>query len=369
MIIEVHLIQSIPTSRLNRDRAGQPKTVMYGGSKRLRISSQAQKRALRTFCSEHGLIEPGDQAFLSRLLPERLTAGLVAAGIDRARATDVVSRAVGAMGMKLNDAGQNEYMLFHGSAAFEALQAAMLEHLSSLEQTTLEGDTKKKIAKNFPKEVGHALKQALVGERNLEVSLYGRKLTDLPEGDVDGQVQIMHAFSVHAYRDETDFFTAMDDYAAPATAVAGHLHEHGIGAPTMYRMGAVNLARLESLVGPERARIGARAFLEAFAYSLPSGAQNSFSAHALPSFVLFQRVDVGEALNLAPVFERPLVTKPSRSMSSTAVEAMDHYIALLERSYERYRGRQRICVNLTDHAFESGDGVESLSTAIDGVVR
>ena len=71
---------------------------------------------------------------------------------------------------------------------------------------------------------------------------------------------------------------------------------------------------------------------------------------------------------LAPAFERPLITKPSRSMSTTAVEAMDQYIALLERSYERYRGRQRTCVNLTDYAFQSGETVDSLGAALDRVL-
>src|SRR5881394_1707457 len=49
--IEMHALRSFPPSNLNRDDLGTPKTAVFGGARRLRISSQCLKRTWRM--SEH----------------------------------------------------------------------------------------------------------------------------------------------------------------------------------------------------------------------------------------------------------------------------------------------------------------------------
>ena len=46
-IVDIHVIQTVPPSNLNRDDTGAPKTAIYGGQRRARVSSQAWKRATR----------------------------------------------------------------------------------------------------------------------------------------------------------------------------------------------------------------------------------------------------------------------------------------------------------------------------------
>jgi CRISPR system Cascade subunit CasC len=46
-LIELHILQSFPVSCLNRDDVGAPKSAVFGGVNRARISSQCQKRAIR----------------------------------------------------------------------------------------------------------------------------------------------------------------------------------------------------------------------------------------------------------------------------------------------------------------------------------
>ena len=48
MLIEVHIIQNHAPSNLNRDDSGSPKTAIFGGYRRARISSQCLKRCYRT---------------------------------------------------------------------------------------------------------------------------------------------------------------------------------------------------------------------------------------------------------------------------------------------------------------------------------
>ena len=46
--IQIHALTVYAPSNLNRDDTGRPKTARFGGAERLRISSQALKRAIRT---------------------------------------------------------------------------------------------------------------------------------------------------------------------------------------------------------------------------------------------------------------------------------------------------------------------------------
>ena len=46
--LQLHLLTFFPPANLNRDDTGRPKTAVVGGATRLRLSSQALKRAWRT---------------------------------------------------------------------------------------------------------------------------------------------------------------------------------------------------------------------------------------------------------------------------------------------------------------------------------
>lgn len=45
--VDFHVLQTVPPSCVNRDDTGSPKTAVYGGSVRARVSSQAWKHAMR----------------------------------------------------------------------------------------------------------------------------------------------------------------------------------------------------------------------------------------------------------------------------------------------------------------------------------
>lgn len=49
MQLEIHILQSFPPANLNRDENGMPKSTVFGGRPRARISSQCQKRVAREF--------------------------------------------------------------------------------------------------------------------------------------------------------------------------------------------------------------------------------------------------------------------------------------------------------------------------------
>ena len=52
LYVDVHVLQTVPPSCVNRDDTGSPKTAVYGGVTRARVSSQAWKRAMRLMFRE-----------------------------------------------------------------------------------------------------------------------------------------------------------------------------------------------------------------------------------------------------------------------------------------------------------------------------
>ena len=57
LFLDIHLIQTLPPSNVNRDDTGSPKTAQYGGVTRARVSSQAWKRAVRKYFKDEYNLE------------------------------------------------------------------------------------------------------------------------------------------------------------------------------------------------------------------------------------------------------------------------------------------------------------------------
>ncbi len=82
--LDLHVLQTVPPSNVNRDDTGSPKTAMYGGVRRARVSSQAWKRAMRqAFPSLLDADDLGDRTKrVVQLVADEITV----------QATDLVSR-------------------------------------------------------------------------------------------------------------------------------------------------------------------------------------------------------------------------------------------------------------------------------------
>ncbi len=52
LYVDFHILQTVPPSCINRDDTGSPKTAVYGGVLRARVSSQAWKHAMRAAFAE-----------------------------------------------------------------------------------------------------------------------------------------------------------------------------------------------------------------------------------------------------------------------------------------------------------------------------
>ena len=82
-MIELHILQSFPVTCLNRDDVGAPKSALFGGVQRARVSSQCWKRAIRELASTD---ESACQHFASqrtRYVVKALEAAFAAKGKNR----------------------------------------------------------------------------------------------------------------------------------------------------------------------------------------------------------------------------------------------------------------------------------------------
>src|SRR4051812_9315348 len=121
MQIELHAIQNFAPSNLNRDDTGAPKDCLFGGSRRARVSSQCLKRAMREAFRDGGLLPEGAIGTRTKRIAEQLIVRLTDRGISEEEAKPLVERALGGIGLKLENDEKTQYLLFVGADELDAI--------------------------------------------------------------------------------------------------------------------------------------------------------------------------------------------------------------------------------------------------------
>uniref|UniRef100_A0A7V4ANL8 Type I-E CRISPR-associated protein Cas7/Cse4/CasC n=1 Tax=Thermus tengchongensis TaxID=1214928 RepID=A0A7V4ANL8_9DEIN len=348
--VELHVVQNLPPSALNRDDTGRPKAVVWGGVERVRISSQAQKRATRLLFRELALVPEEERAVRTRRVEALLEGAL--GGLKEEERKPLLKALFQALGLKLKEekgALLSEYLLFLGEKEARALAEAALRHKEALlafAKAREEAEDKKKRkagSGELPKEALEDLKRAF--GVSLEVALFGRMIADLEDQGMDGALSVAHAVGTTADPVDEDYFTALDDLVRGQGA-AGMIEARGFAAGTVYRYAVLDLGELSDLVGKERALLGAKALLKAFPLALPGGARRAFAHYGEPEFVL---VRVGEGLprNLAKAFARPVEANGEDPALASARRLLA-YMDRLDRVYGKPRSEGLGAVSLFD---------------------
>ena len=330
--IEIHIIQNIAPSNLNRDDTGAPKDAIFGGFRRARLSSQAQKRPVRRFFRESRLIAPQHLGLRTKKVMARLSEMLLTRG--REAPDNAIRQALAAIHMKLDDKGEAQYLLFLAEDELARFADLIDRHWDAL-NIEADGKKSKKDAKStLPKEVIAEASRILDGGRAADIALFGRMLADLPGANQDAACQVAHSISTHAVERQFDYFTAVDDLATPEESGAAMIDNVEFNSATHYRYAALDpLKLLANLQGDEELALASvRAFIEAFARTLPSGKQNSFAAQNPPAFigvVLRQTMPI----NHANAFEQPVFPQRDRALSALSVERLAHQEKTLAQAY------------------------------------
>lgn len=143
-----------------------------------------------------------------------------------------------------------------------------------------------------------------------------------------------HAISTHRIEREFDYFTAVDDMGDADETGAGMIGQVEFNSATFYRFAALDVRKLLSNLGGDRelALAAVEAFSRAMVLAIPTGKQNTFAAHNLPSFVGVCARSTGP-MNLANAFERPVMTRQDRSLTAQSVDALAAHDARLSGLY------------------------------------
>ena len=122
-LIEIHALQNFAPSNLNRDDTGAPKDAMFGGTRRARVSSQCDKRAIRQFFDEkvrEGMFNADELAVRTKRLYGELRKILAEMGRPEADVGNKIELAIAATGLGLKGE-KTEYLLFLGKPEIAGL--------------------------------------------------------------------------------------------------------------------------------------------------------------------------------------------------------------------------------------------------------
>lgn len=320
LYIDVHILQSVPPSCINRDDTGSPKTARYGGVRRARVSSQAWKKATRdefqNLLNEDELGKRTKQVvayiaqFMKADLPDTDTEVLL----------DAAEQALKATGIKVPKR-ETGYLVFISPAQAKALAALAVESIR----------TGQHVEKKSAKSILNVRERPTLNA--IDIALFGRMVADDPQLNVDAAVQVAHAIGVGVSEPEFDYFTAMDDFSPEDNAGAGMIGTVEYLSATLYRYATIDVLHLcENLGSIKATQRALEAFLRAFVTSMPTGKQNTFANRTLPAAVIMQLRDT-QPVSLVGAFEKPVYATESKSITEVACERLAAQEASIDQAF------------------------------------
>ncbi|MFC6081325.1 type I-E CRISPR-associated protein Cas7/Cse4/CasC [Sphaerisporangium aureirubrum] len=347
-ILEVHALQTVPPSCLNRDDTGSPKTAIYGGVPRARVSSQAWKRATRR--DFHNLLDPSDLGVRTRRVAELLAARItdLDGSIEQTEAWALAAETIyTATGSKIEPPKRNASKEKQGpppapeSKYLMFLSAHQLDGLAELAVKAHGG------GKDYFKDKGikDLAKQLANSRHSVDIALFGRMVADGADINVDAAAQVAHAISVHRAENESDYYTAVDDYKTRESddLGAGMIGTVEFNSATLYRYAAVDIDLLRKNLGKglredepltEPVRRAAEVFVECFLTSLPTGKVNTFGNHTMPEAVVV-KLRTSRPISLVGAFEEPCLADPDLGgHMREACERLAEYVPAIEEAYD-----------------------------------
>ncbi|MGW5063462.1 type I-E CRISPR-associated protein Cas7/Cse4/CasC [Streptomyces sp. NPDC004096] len=345
IFLDVHALQTVPPSNLNRDDTGAPKTAVYGGVPRARVSSQAWKRATRTYFADEHLLQPSELGVRTKkvveVLADRITS--LEPSLSSETALQIADETVKATGLKTEvpkrkaDAAKDtdtpaapeaKYLVFLSARQLDGLARLAVDGAADI--TAFLKDKKNK----------ERIKEIADTQHSVDIALFGRMVADAADFNVDAAVQVAHAISVHRVDNESDYYTAVDDKNTEEETGAGMIGTVDFNSATLYRYAALGVHQLAANLGQglredeprtEPVRRAVEAFVHSFVASLPTGKINTFGHHTLPDAVIV-KLRTTRPISFVAAFEDPIRGDQGGHVRE-ASDRLAAYIPDIERAY------------------------------------
>jgi CRISPR system Cascade subunit CasC len=315
--LELHIIQSVPVACLNRDDLNSPKTAVFGGVQRARVSSQSWKRAIREMAKEFAPEQfKGER---TRLVYEPLVQAMKSLDMSESEADEGAQKIVDALvniDTKSKDKIKSKTLYFMSPLELETLAKVYAET----------NDAKKALKSVDAK----ALKDAA------DISIFGRMVANDHSLTVEAASMFSHALSTHKVDNEIDFFSAVDDLQPKEESGAGMTSTLEFNSATYYRFAALNLDMLAdadhlgSLSSNERQGV-VKAFIEATIAAIPGARKNTMNGNTRPVYVLGVVREQGHPIQLINAFESPI--RSNQGYASKSIELLKAEYAKLKDTW------------------------------------
>lgn len=305
VFVDIHVLQTLPPSNPNRDDTGAPKSATFGGVSRMRISSQAIKRAARQ--NFEGKIADGNYGVRTKKIVE-----LVARTIGEKRpdlepqSAELAEMGLKAIGFKLTEPrGKKTNQELKESGFLVFLSAKQIEHVAdALIAVAAEDDPAAAFKELKPRSLVDT-------DHSIDIALFGRMVAEPNALNVDAACQVAHAIGVGAVEREYDYYTAVDDEkkrSDEADEGAGMIGTIEFASATVYRYATINVDMLRENLGDGTVVDRAiELFVDSFVRSMPTGKITTFANRTLPDAVLVQVRD-DQPINMCGAFEDPIVS-------------------------------------------------------------
>ena len=318
-LIELHILQSFPVSCLNRDELGVPKSAIFGGVRRARISSQCLKRAIREYAQDH-LPEARFGGERTRRLVEYLATALEKNGIDAKESikhAEVIANEVAKLDPKSGKDGAIKTaatLTFLSPDERDAIASSVAELLNS-----------KSTSNDYQKHIDKYARSAGLSQA-ADIAIFGRMVASMPSLTLEGAGMFSHALSTHRTDNDLDFFSAVDDCnPVNEDQGVGMIGTLEFNSAVYYRYAALNLdllfdaEHLGRLNTDERRQV-LSAFIKATALAVPGARKNTMNAHVPPSYMLGIYKGAGQPFQLINAFEIPVKGTGIINASRKAIE-------------------------------------------------
>jgi CRISPR system Cascade subunit CasC len=363
--IEFHALRSFPPSNLNRDDLGSPKTAVFGGARRLRVSSQCLKRTWRMSQHFRGTFAEDQLGIRTERLPERVLAqlgddvsdevknGLLAllSSIGRKKATAAGDadddEGNGSEGADDDDASlqRTAHLLYLSVQEINAVVSFAKAYQDKLTKVLKKKRPDPEAIKKLRDDLKAHLREH-TAKNAVDVGLFGRFITSDEFDTIEGALQVAHALGTQKVELEYDYFTAVDDLSHETGA--GHLGESEFASSVLYLYACCDLGQLAENLGArgsdgrvtnEEARSLAKRSLPALARAIaeatPKGKKTGTAPHT-PAEYLEVIVRRGTPLSFANAFIKPVAAGESGGdVMAASIQRLAAHRSRMEAAYGR----------------------------------
>jgi len=356
MLIELHILQNHAPSNLNRDDTGSPKSAMFGGAPRARISSQCIKRSIRRSDLFRQALA-GQLGMRTRQLPELVRERLAALGYSDELAELGAQKASGfgnRDGKEFAPKVEGDTKTYStaqtmllSDADVQLVTAVIAQHIDAVKSDA------KKVKKLSAADLQKDERLKAFRPLTVDTALFGRMITSNAFRDADAAMQVAHAISTHRVEQEYDYFTAVDDLqgrVADDDASADMIGDVEFNSACYYKYFSLDVDELVGNLTGERpyrreasesdrrtaravAATTVDAFVRAAVLVTPTGKQNTFAANQVPSLVLVEVRPANTPISYANAFVGPVIPRNGNDLVEESVQRLAVHVERVTRAF------------------------------------